>query len=1652
MYKTQNMTPQDTFEQAICHYKGKEGKEQNYEKAHALFLEAANAGHIEAQYYLGRMLRLGNGVEKDTNEALKLYTTSASQGCTKAQVELGYLYLFGKGVEPNYEEAKKLFLSAAEQNKPIAQFYLGIMYHFGKGVERDFAQAAKWYKLAADQKYAKAQCRLGLLYETGNGVDKDFFEAEKLYRLSAEQGESLAQYHLGQLYDTGKHGKQDTAEASKWYKLAAEQGNADAQFAIGKLFYFGNRVEENPKEALHWFRLAAEKNHCDAQFYLGNMYASGKGIITNIIEAEKWYNLAKENGSRRAIRALERIDRNRQKLESNAEALALCKSAAENGDPKEQYNLGYRYRFGRGVARDYFECKKWFRLSAEQGYCEAQFSLGNLYREGSIKHRIARNLEEAAKWYKEAAAQGHKGAQHNLGHMYSHGHGVSQDYAEAAKWYQLAAEQGVKESQYRLAYMYEAGYGIEKDLNTAMHWYQSSADNGYIPAINRIAQEMYNKEAYKEAYHWYQKPAQDGNATAQLILAEMHIAGQGCEKSIEQAIQLLLDASKNGSQQAMYELSRICIGEFGTGRNLNECIKYLSKCKDIRSQLKLAELYLHGIHVEKNTYKAVKIWKDIARQGYKCAHYNLALASYFGIGTNKDKTTALHHLNEVKEYDNNASQLLAILTNDEVNNYTPRFRSELKLEDITAGSILEAEWKYINIKSPHLNKEYNDDLKEIIEIYKAHPTKESYFWLARLYQELRFENHIDISEFYFEQAVKEGHAYAKYIKETYDSDVPFSEYDLYLPYYLHDILDSLHGYADWGVIYAVSRILKGYTNDDEPLQANDYLLSKVNGIATRQYGTSFRPASQKKLYKALTLRETESLREEFIEHLWNFVMDGKEGTLSFPGEIYYNKLADILADCSSICLDGTLQYNIIKYLDDKKQYIIEGNIIPDNSNSTNKSELETIIELIKEFSNIENFNGWDDLDYYTDDTLVIIPDLSRSRDNEKKLSSSEDVLIEAYEKLGNSDFRKGVMLVNQEFCSCTMNQLFKARVNLIKEHHLEKVIELVKGTFKDVDTNTYLLVLNYENEYDEVRFVTQNEEITVPYSLIEENQYILNHNIYQEPNCLSDEMTVVRLCDIIELQATDGNIAAQSNCLDHVRVISGGDFHGSLLGAISKRTQSNNMNGWYKGEYIFLKYDNGIKIHIQDQDASSTTGLDILPIKIKNDTFVTTDYLVYVLLSSDMQKYMESIVDDNGNFMIEDLLYKKVAIHKDPAAQKRIVEEALIRERQRFSSGIEYNVVVMSENPEMHDIFNGVDGITTFAKNLKFADIFDTYIKDGDKSIIDAIILDDQYDEFDDVMEEFNKLRERDIHIYIISESKTVKGKKKIEYFISGNRIFNIDREDQNKLIEKLRDDLDASNSYQAKIRMKHKDVFEAADGLDKKHGLNISKVIMRYIQNGYMIDYAENTPFDQLRTVCHTLLKLLATKYDAVPNMKKEGAIAGLLANRSYTDKADNNKQYVMLHPIMSEHLAKSLEYFCYIANNTIHGKQDSSKLGMAAINILMEFILWFYEEDIVENRLSTLKGNGRMLYTSADNNSMLDEFANKEYEIRSVDNKEYLYIDDTHIAGVGIHVQQNTKVPLAAGKKIRITKRIGFEKEPVQIGDINIAFFVTVQNYVVL
>ncbi|KAF9129958.1 hypothetical protein BGW39_003614 [Mortierella sp. 14UC] len=86
------------------------------------------------------------------------------------------------------------------------------------------------------------------------------------------------------------------------------------------------------------------------------------------------------------------------------------------------------------------------------GHKEAQFALGDMYKEG--QGGVPQDYQKAIIWYLKAANQGDANAQDILGFLYDRVRGVPRDFAEAIKWYRKAAEQGHIESLYSMGLMY----------------------------------------------------------------------------------------------------------------------------------------------------------------------------------------------------------------------------------------------------------------------------------------------------------------------------------------------------------------------------------------------------------------------------------------------------------------------------------------------------------------------------------------------------------------------------------------------------------------------------------------------------------------------------------------------------------------------------------------------------------------------------------------------------------------------------------------------------------------------------------------------------------------------------------------------------------------------------------------------------------------------------------------------------------------------------------------------------------------------------------------------------------------------------------------------------------------------------------------------
>jgi TPR repeat protein len=125
---------------------------------------------------------------------------------------------------------------------------------------------------------------------------------------------------------------------------------------------------------------------------------------------------------------------------SYAEAIAIWRPLAEQGDARAQVALGEMYQWAYGVPQDDAEAVRWYRRAAEQGRVDAQRLLGTIYYEGL---GVLQSTPDAAFWLEKAAEQGSGNGQLELARIYRDGYGVPRNLVQAYVWFELAARQGI---------------------------------------------------------------------------------------------------------------------------------------------------------------------------------------------------------------------------------------------------------------------------------------------------------------------------------------------------------------------------------------------------------------------------------------------------------------------------------------------------------------------------------------------------------------------------------------------------------------------------------------------------------------------------------------------------------------------------------------------------------------------------------------------------------------------------------------------------------------------------------------------------------------------------------------------------------------------------------------------------------------------------------------------------------------------------------------------------------------------------------------------------------------------------------------------------------------------------------------------------------
>jgi len=91
-----------------------------------------------------------------------------------------------------------------------------------------------------------------------------------------------------------------------------------------------------------------------------------------------------------------------------AEAYCLLRPYADSGDAEAQYNIGWMYLNGYGLAINDSLALEWWQRAADQGHIDATFSMAMLYSLG--EGQVKKDMDRAIDLYLIAAEDGHEDA------------------------------------------------------------------------------------------------------------------------------------------------------------------------------------------------------------------------------------------------------------------------------------------------------------------------------------------------------------------------------------------------------------------------------------------------------------------------------------------------------------------------------------------------------------------------------------------------------------------------------------------------------------------------------------------------------------------------------------------------------------------------------------------------------------------------------------------------------------------------------------------------------------------------------------------------------------------------------------------------------------------------------------------------------------------------------------------------------------------------------------------------------------------------------------------------------------------------------------------------------------------------------------------
>lgn len=180
------------------------------------------------------------------------------------------------------------------------------------------------------------------------------------------------------------------------FEQLADRDNPEAHYYLGVIYTNKQSKYYAIEKGMAHISSAINLGHSQAMFHMGMMYDNGIGVERNALEANDWY---------RRSRASEKL----------GDAVVTHYKEKNNSLQEVEYSELFEELLSQAAA----------------GHAEVQFQVARIFDDGKL---VPRDFGKAIYWYKKAADNGYGEAQFTMGYFYCRGEGVKKDNKVANEW------------------------------------------------------------------------------------------------------------------------------------------------------------------------------------------------------------------------------------------------------------------------------------------------------------------------------------------------------------------------------------------------------------------------------------------------------------------------------------------------------------------------------------------------------------------------------------------------------------------------------------------------------------------------------------------------------------------------------------------------------------------------------------------------------------------------------------------------------------------------------------------------------------------------------------------------------------------------------------------------------------------------------------------------------------------------------------------------------------------------------------------------------------------------------------------------------------------------------------------------------------------